>query len=62
MNEKEKLAARLAPLDGIDLSATDIDHITEEVKDIERVVAELEEFARDVPWVSQPIQPSGTKA
>ena len=62
MNEKEKLAARLAPLDGIDLSAADIDHITEEVKDIERVVAELEEFARDVPWVSQQIQPSGTKA
>ena len=62
MNEKEKLAARLAPLDGIDLSAADIDHITEEVKDIERVVAELDEFARDVPWVSQQIQPSGTKA
>ena len=62
MNEKERLAARLAPLDGIDLSAADIDHITEEVKDIQRVVAELEEFARDVPWVSQQIQPSGTKA
>ena len=62
MNEKERIAARLAPLEGIGLSDADLTYITEEVKDIERVVAELEDFARDVPWMSQQIQPFGTKA
>lgn len=62
MNEKQRIAARLASLDGIGLSSADIEHVMEEVRDIERVVAELEEFARDVPWVSQQTQPSGAKA
>ena len=62
MNDREKVAARLAPLDGIELSAADIEHVTEEIQDIERVVAELEEFAHDIPWMSQQIQPAGTKA
>jgi hypothetical protein len=62
MNEKERIAARLAPLDDIGLSSADIEHVMEEVKDIERVVAELEEFARDVPWMSQQTQPSPPKA
>ena len=60
MNDKEKLAARLAPLEGIELSRADLAHVTEEIKDIERVVLELEEFAGDVPWMSQQVQP-GTK-
>ena len=62
MNEKERIAARLAPLEGVDLSAADIEHVMGEIEDIDRVVAELEEFARDIPWISQQTQPSGSKA
>lgn len=62
MNDKERAAARLAPLDGIDLSAADIEYVMEEIKDIERVAAELEEFAGDIPWMSQQAQPCATKA
>ena len=62
MNEKEKIAARLAPLDGIELSADDIAYVADEIKDFERVVAELEEFARDIPWIAHQTHPAGKKA
>jgi hypothetical protein len=61
MNEKDKVAQRLTLLDGIALSPADIEFISAEINDLERVVAELEEFARDTPWISQQIQPAGKK-
>jgi hypothetical protein len=61
MNEKDKVAQRLTLLDGTALSPADIEFVSAEIKDLERVVAELEEFARDTPWISQQIQPPGKK-
>jgi hypothetical protein len=61
MNEREKLAHRLALLDGVELSADDLKFISAEIEDIERVVAELEEFAQDTPWISQQTQPAGKR-
>ena len=62
MNGNDKVAARLALLDGIELSQADVEFISSELKDLERVVAELEKFSGDIPWVSQQIQPTGKKA
>lgn len=62
MNEKDKMNHRLALLDGIELSPADIEFVVAEIRDIERVVAELEKFSGDTPWMSQQIQPSGRKA
>jgi len=54
--DKEKLAQRLALLDGINLSPADLEWIASEVEDLERVVAELEEFSRDTPWTAMQVQ------
>ena len=39
----------------------DLDYIAAEIEDLERVMAELEEFAQATPWVSQQVQPAGNK-
>jgi aldehyde:ferredoxin oxidoreductase len=57
----DKLAQRLALLEGVDLSEDDLDYIAAEIEDLERVTAELEEFAQATPWVSQQVQPMGNK-
>ncbi len=62
MNETSKVNQRLALLDGIDLSPADLEFVATEAVDIERVVAQLEEFARDVPWISLQAQPVDKKA
>ena len=62
MNDGEKLAHRLALLEGVNLSPTDLEAIAGEIKDFDRVVAELEAFAQDTPWVVQPMQPGDKKA
>ena len=59
--DKEKLAQRLALLDGINLSPADLEWIASEVEDLERVVAELEEFSRDTPWTAMQVQPPDKK-
>ncbi|MBM4261155.1 MAG: hypothetical protein FJ145_06890 [Deltaproteobacteria bacterium] len=61
MDLKEKHAHRLAMLQGVEFSPADIDEILAEVDDIERVVAELEEFCKNTPWFSQQTQPEGGK-
>ena len=61
MTEKDKIAHRLALLEGVELSAADLEFITAEIDDLARVVAELEEFAQDTPWISQQAQPAGKK-
>jgi hypothetical protein len=61
MNSKIDLVHRLAMLEGVDFSSADLGAITAEVEDLQRVVAELDEFAQATPWISQQIQPSGKK-
>ena len=53
---KDKVAQRLALLEGISLSPADLEWIASEIQDFERVVAELEEFSRDTPWTAMQVQ------
>jgi hypothetical protein len=62
MKNTDKVAQRLALLEGVDLSKADLESIAVEIKDFERVVAELEEFGQDTPWISLQVQPPGKKA
>lgn len=62
MKTTEKIAHRLAPLAGVDLSQAYLDAIAAEIEDLDRIVAELEEFAQGTPWVSQQLQPATSKA
>jgi aldehyde:ferredoxin oxidoreductase len=62
MNDTDKIAHRLALLEGVNLSKADLGFIANEIEDLERVVAELEEFGQVTPWISQQVQPPGTKA
>lgn len=49
MNDREKIAHRLALLQGVNLSPTDLEAIVSELEDLDRVVAELETFGQDTP-------------
>ena len=62
MKDTDKVSQRLALLHGVNLSTADIEFIVTEIKDFERVVAELEEFGQSTPWTSQQVQPAGKKA
>jgi len=62
MNDREKIARRLALLDEINFSPVDRESIMAEIEDLDRVMAELEEFAQATPWISGQIQPAGKKA
>jgi aldehyde:ferredoxin oxidoreductase len=62
MKDSDKVAQRLALLEGVDLSKADLESIADEIEDLERVVAELEEFGQDTPWISLQVQPPGKKA
>ncbi len=62
MKDSDKVAQRLALLEGVDLSKADLESIVAEIEDFERVVAELEEFGQSTPWISQQVQPPGKKA
>ena len=62
MADPDKLAHRLALLEGGAFSPTELEAIANEIEDNQRVVAELEEFARDTPWISHQAQPAGRKA
>jgi hypothetical protein len=61
VKDTNKLAHRLALLECVSLSDADLENIASEIEDLDRIVAELEEFAQGTPWVSQQIQPSGNK-
>ena len=62
MKDTDKVAQRLALLEGISLSPADLEWIASEIEDLERVVAELEEFSQDTAWISLQAQPTGKKA
>ena len=62
MKSTDKIAHRLALLAGVDLSQAYLDAIAAEIEDLDRIVAELEEFAQGTPWVSQQLQPATSKA
>jgi hypothetical protein len=57
----DKLAHRLALLKDADLSEDDLGSIAAELEDLDRIVAELDEFAQDTVWVSQQVQPAASK-
>jgi hypothetical protein len=62
MKHKDKVANRLALLEGVNFSQAYLDAIAAEIEDLDRIVAELEEFAQSTPWVSQQSQSRGSKA
>ncbi len=61
MDLKEKHEHRLALLSAVELSQEELNAILNEIDDMERVVAELEEFAKDTPWISLQAQPAFPK-
>jgi hypothetical protein len=61
MKQDDKLAHRRALLEGVNLSPADLAAITADIHDLDRIVAELEEFGQRTPWISQQAQPSGKK-
>ena len=62
MKDTDKVAQRLALLEGINLSKADLEFIANEIEDLERVVAELEDFSQGTPWISMQVQRPGKKA
>jgi hypothetical protein len=62
MKDTNKVAHRLALIEGVSLSKADLESIVTEIEDLERVVAELEEFGQVTPWISLQVQPPGKKA
>jgi len=62
MSEKDRFAHRLALLGGVEFSTTDLEIITSEIAETERILTELEEFAQDTPWVSLQTQPIEKKS
>ena len=62
MKYTDKVAHRLALLEGLSLSPDDLESIATEIEDLERVVAELEDFGQGNPWISLQVQPPGKKA
>jgi len=62
MADPENLAQRLALLEGVIFSPADLEAIAKEIEDNQRVIAELEEFAKDTAWISHQAQPAGRKA
>ena len=61
MSVTDKVAHRLALLEGVNFSGADLESIIVEIEDLERVVAELEEFSQGTPWISLQAQPGGQK-
>jgi hypothetical protein len=57
MNGKPKVAHRMALLKDADLSAEDLGSIAAELEDLDRIIAELDEFAQGSVLVSQQVQP-----
>jgi hypothetical protein len=58
---KDKIARRLALLEGVEFSQADLESMAADIKDNERIIAELEEFAQATPWISLQVQPAGKK-
>ena len=56
-----RVAQRLALIEGVKFSDAELESIAAEVEDLERIVAELEQFGEATPWISLQAQPSGPK-
>jgi hypothetical protein len=61
MKDTDKIAHRLALLEGVSFSPEDLESIVKEIEDNERIVAELEEFSHGTPWISLQAQPQDEK-
>ena len=61
MKNTEKVAHRLALLEGVNFSPADVEPIAAEIEDLERIVAELEEFSQETPWIAAQVQPADKK-
>jgi hypothetical protein len=61
MADQNKVAHRLALLQGVNLAPADVEAIVAEIEDLERVVAELEDFSQGTSWISHQTQPTGKK-
>jgi hypothetical protein len=59
---KDEIAYRFALLEGVNFSPADLESITKDIEDNQRIIAELEEFAAETPWISQQVHPAGKKA
>ncbi|MDH3443973.1 MAG: hypothetical protein OEN50_08635 [Deltaproteobacteria bacterium] len=57
----ERVARRLALLDGLSLSQADLESIVAELEVFDRALQELEAFAEGVRWTSLPVQPHNQK-
>jgi hypothetical protein len=62
MNDRDKIAHRLALLEGMSLSPAELASVVSEIEDFDRIVIELEEFSQDTAWISLQAQPTGKKA
>ena len=51
----ERVARRLALLDGLSLSQADLESIAAELEIFDRALQELEAFAEGVQWTSLPV-------
>ena len=61
MKVANKIAHRMALLEGVDFSEADLELIAADVENLQRIVAELEQFGEATPWLSLQAQPSGPK-
>lgn len=59
---KDKTEHRLALLEGVSFPPAELESIIKEIQDNQRIVAELEEFGADTPWISHQAQPGQKKA
>ena len=62
MDHRDKIAHRLALLEGVSLSPAELASVVSEIEDFDRIVIELEEFSQDTAWISLQAQPTGKKA
>ena len=61
MADTKFIEHRLALLEGAQFSSADLESITRDVEDNQRIIAELEAFADETPWISLQAQPAGKK-
>lgn len=61
MKVADTIAHRLALLEGVNFSEADLELLSAEIVDLERILAELEQFGEATPWISLQVQPSGPK-
>ena len=58
---KAEIANRSALLGDTSFPPADLDSIVSDIEDNQRIIAELEAFADETPWISLQAQPAGKK-